>query len=569
MSQIIQQRKGSLSNIGSLQVYQGEVIMGTGSISNLNGPVVFIGSGSKYYPIAQIYSGSTAPSISAYPHLQGLLFYETGSKNLYILQSGSNLLLTPNSNLIAGSGIDYNISTGVISNKLTTGTGSNQTVIGSTLANGTLTFIGNNASSGNTTTAAIPNMQFKVGDSGNVLAMSIQNNGKIWVGPITPDANALGYVTVRINAVNGTSNLLKLQNELTSNGGFSDIQMNAGGSSANITLFNQNTSATVFAASSLRISNVSGDIHLQSFPGAGSGNIRLTTGGFTTAEQRYWITGGGRSIWNSNTDLGFQYQFSGNMIIVNTAEQIRTAYDTSNYMTTTIGSTGLATFTLTGSAAVTSFTFNSIISASLGIVIPANRSIVMGTSTGISMGAGSGISINVGSSTIYIGTYANSIGLPTFDKSGIGWSTFGDNVQNADVFLWHPAAGTIALTGGKSIPNQAQTFQIYGKLDSVTTFANYERLSITHTGSLISISSQAAGTGVVGDINFKGAPQIIIDGSIRISGSSGPSWTAGSGSPEGVVTAPTGSLYSNKGGGSITTLYVKESGNGNTGWVPK
>lgn len=44
-------------------------------------------------------------------------------------------------------------------------------------------------------------------------------------------------------------------------------------------------------------------------------------------------------------------------------------------------------------------------------------------------------------------------------------------------------------------------------------------------------------------------------------------WTAGAGSPEGVVTAPIGSLYSRTNGGAGTCLYVKESGTGNTGWV--
>lgn len=46
-------------------------------------------------------------------------------------------------------------------------------------------------------------------------------------------------------------------------------------------------------------------------------------------------------------------------------------------------------------------------------------------------------------------------------------------------------------------------------------------------------------------------------------------WTSGTGSPEGVVTAPVGSLYTRTDGGAGTTLYVKESGTGNTGWVAK
>lgn len=46
-------------------------------------------------------------------------------------------------------------------------------------------------------------------------------------------------------------------------------------------------------------------------------------------------------------------------------------------------------------------------------------------------------------------------------------------------------------------------------------------------------------------------------------------WKSGAGSPEGVVLAPVGSLYSRTDGGAGTTLYVKESGTGNTGWVAK
>jgi hypothetical protein len=49
----------------------------------------------------------------------------------------------------------------------------------------------------------------------------------------------------------------------------------------------------------------------------------------------------------------------------------------------------------------------------------------------------------------------------------------------------------------------------------------------------------------------------------------GPTWTSGSGSPEGAVAAPVGSLFSRTNGGAATSLYVKESGSGNTGWVAK
>lgn len=43
----------------------------------------------------------------------------------------------------------------------------------------------------------------------------------------------------------------------------------------------------------------------------------------------------------------------------------------------------------------------------------------------------------------------------------------------------------------------------------------------------------------------------------------------GTGSPETVVTAPVGTAYLREDGGAGTTLYIKESGSGATGWVGK
>lgn len=50
-------------------------------------------------------------------------------------------------------------------------------------------------------------------------------------------------------------------------------------------------------------------------------------------------------------------------------------------------------------------------------------------------------------------------------------------------------------------------------------------------------------------------------------GTGGPFDSAGAGSPEGVLSAPVGSIYRRTNGGAGTVLYVKESGTGATGWV--
>lgn len=51
--------------------------------------------------------------------------------------------------------------------------------------------------------------------------------------------------------------------------------------------------------------------------------------------------------------------------------------------------------------------------------------------------------------------------------------------------------------------------------------------------------------------------------------SAAPSIIAGAGSPEGAVSARIGSIYQRSDGGAGTSLYVKESGTGSTGWVAK
>jgi hypothetical protein len=43
----------------------------------------------------------------------------------------------------------------------------------------------------------------------------------------------------------------------------------------------------------------------------------------------------------------------------------------------------------------------------------------------------------------------------------------------------------------------------------------------------------------------------------------------GTGTPEGSVAAPVGTIYLRTGGGAATSFYVKETGTGNTGWVAK
>lgn len=61
----------------------------------------------------------------------------------------------------------------------------------------------------------------------------------------------------------------------------------------------------------------------------------------------------------------------------------------------------------------------------------------------------------------------------------------------------------------------------------------------------------------------------VVGGRYYIGTNAGVFWDSGAGTPEGAVTAPVGSLFTRTDGGATTTLYVKTSGTGNTGWTAK
>ena len=119
MAQIIKHRRGSISALKDVTANVGELVMGTGSIGDLNAPVLFIGDtavAGGYKTVSKIYQGTTAPSISVGSHgstLDGLPFYSTGTKTLYILDKDGNSAINLTGN------IEGNTISGVTINNLT------------------------------------------------------------------------------------------------------------------------------------------------------------------------------------------------------------------------------------------------------------------------------------------------------------------------------------------------------------------------------------------------------------------------------------------------------------------
>lgn len=97
-----------------------------------------------------------------------------------------------------------------------------------------------------------------------------------------------------------------------------------------------------------------------------------------------------------------------------------------------------------------------------------------------------------------------------------------------------------------------------GEAGYITTTGNYPLLIGQNNTSRIEITNSS--------MTFKLASTF--NSTVSVSGTTA-TISSGTGTPEAAVTAPVGSLFLRTDGGASTTLYVKESGAGNTGWVAK
>jgi hypothetical protein len=143
-------------------------------------------------------------------------------------------------------------------------------------------------------------------------------------------------------------------------------------------------------------------------------------------------------------------------------------------------------------------------------------------------------------------------------------------VAVSDLTAGRAVSGTsFAATNGGYTATVASGNVGYGATSGTTNYSFYidatdgsYRLYSSFGGDRWSVDS--SGNITVGQSNL-----VIGTSGKGISLPGGITWTSGAGSPEGVVTAPVGSLYSRSDGGVLTSLYVKQSGTGNTGWAGK
>ena len=196
-----------------------------------------------------------------------------------------------------------------------------------------------------------------------------------------------------------------------------------------------------------------------------------------------------------------------------------------------------------------------------------NNNIAIGPSAGVNITSGTdnimlgfqaGASLGASAQNICIG--ANS-GLAGNDNTVVGIDAGLSSTGGSNIILGYYTATNIS--------GNFNTYLGAGSASNVTGSHNTVVGSTTMGASTVSnvtlIGARYVGT--VGDnsvVVTDGAGNVVIN---LVGG--GAKITGGVGSPETYITAPVGSMYLRSDGGAGTTLYVKESGSGNTGWVGK
>jgi hypothetical protein len=238
--------------------------------------------------------------------------------------------------------------------------------------------------------------------------------------------------------------------------------------------------------------------------------------------------------------------------------------DTANEIAVSVGGTKVGEFTSTGidgtviggtTAAAGSFT--------------AIESTDDATVNGVTVGRGAGnINTNTASGSQALNSNTTGGNNTAYGREALNSNTTGN--QNT-------ASGRQALLNSTTgIQSTAYGFQaLRGNTTGGGNTANgYQAMYNNTTGdNNVAVGGGALRSNTIGSSNTalgESAEAVSATANNQIAIRAGNTkWYSAAGSPEGVVTAGVGSMYTNNTGGTGTTLYVKESGTGNTGWVSK
>jgi hypothetical protein len=223
---------------------------------------------------------------------------------------------------------------------------------------------------------------------------------------------------------------------------------------------------------------------------------------------------------------------------------------------------------------------------------------VDGTSTGYAA-----ISLNASGATLDVQVDNNNFqgiisgisknGVVVEDGTGSDLCIISNNIFNSfDTAVWFQTGTTNALAQGNVFVSCATDILDQGTGSLINRFGDFAQTSTSGLAQVVSENkssannlTKTAGYGIRGrdtistqkDVGaFRAVPQDAdwVNATATIYGRNsdavaGYAFFGINGTPEGVITAPIGAIATRRDGGASTTLYVKQSGTGNTGWVAK
>lgn len=188
-------------------------------------------------------------------------------------------------------------------------------------------------------------------------------------------------------------------------------------------------------------------------------------------------------------------------------------------------------------------------------------------SDNVAVGRNCGTNVTTGNQNILAG-YFTAGGVTTGNDNVILGTQCGNVIGSQNIVLGSQSAN--ASANGNNVISIGQ-----GAMSGTTTvYSNNIAIGQRALDSLAfanvigignNVNATAANQIIIGEGSFTelrtGAETVTLGNGIRI--------ITGAGTPEAAITAPVGSMYLRSNGGAGTSMYIKESGTGNTGWVAK